>query len=272
MPLQLSASLNLTGSLNLSGSMTATQILNITASVAQNSISSSYISSSNINGTVVSSSYSLSSSFAPTNTNITSSWSINSLTASYALNATSGSTLQTGSTYPITSSWANNVVSSSHALTASVLLGSIESASYAATASYSLNSSGTELTTGSTYPITSSWANNVLNSISSSYATTASFVVLTNTATGSINFGFASSGENSFAETTILAPWVTTSSLIHIRVTPSNDHDRIDSLLDGLIFSTENIINGISFDIYCHALNNTWGTYNIVATEQKSNI
>lgn len=220
MPLQLSASLNLTGSLNLSGSMTATQILNITASVAQNSISSSYISSSNINGTVVSSSYSLSSSFAPTNTNITSSWSINSLTASYALNATSGSTLQTGSTYPITSSWANNV----------------------------------------------------LNSISSSYATTASFVVLTNTATGSINFGFASSGENSFAETTILAPWVTTSSLIHIRVTPSNDHDRIDSLLDGLIFSTENIINGISFDIYCHALNNTWGTYNIVATEQKSNI
>jgi hypothetical protein len=80
MSLQLSASLNLTGSLNLSGSMTATQILNITASVAQNSITSSYISSSNVSGTVISSSYSLSSSYAPTN--ITSSWSNNSLTAS----------------------------------------------------------------------------------------------------------------------------------------------------------------------------------------------
>ena len=60
--------------------MTATQILNITASVAQNSITSSYISSSNVSGTVISSSYSLSSSYAPTN--ITSSWSNNSLTAS----------------------------------------------------------------------------------------------------------------------------------------------------------------------------------------------
>jgi len=200
-------------------------------------------------------------------TNIISTIIRGSITAS-AISASGGFT---GSHFG-TSSWANNVVSSSYALTASVLLGSIESASYAATASYSLNASGTELTTGSTYPITSSWANNVVNSISSSYATTASFVILTNTATGSINFGFTSSGENSFAETTILAPWVTTSSLIHIRVIPSNDHDRIDSLLDGLIFSTENIINGISFDIYCHALNNTWGTYNIVATEQKSNI
>jgi len=81
MSLQLSASLNLTGSFNLSGSMSATQVLNITASVAQNSITSSYISASNVTGTVVSSSYSLSSSYSPTN--ITSSWSTNSLTASY---------------------------------------------------------------------------------------------------------------------------------------------------------------------------------------------
>jgi hypothetical protein len=85
----------------------------------------------------------------------------------------SGTTLVTGSTYPITSSWANNVVSSSYALTAS----------------YALNGGGggTTLVTGSTYPITSSWANNVVsasysltssysnNSISASYSFTASY-------------------------------------------------------------------------------------------------
>ena len=58
------------------------------------------------------------------------------ITASYALNANSGggTQLYTGSTYPITASWA---VSASYAL-------------------YAL-SGGTKLYTGSTYPITSSW-------------------------------------------------------------------------------------------------------------------
>ena len=56
------------------------------------------------------------------------------ITASYALNANSGGQLYTGSTYPITASWA-------------------VSASYAV---YAL-SGGTKLFTGSTYPITSSW-------------------------------------------------------------------------------------------------------------------
>jgi hypothetical protein len=94
MPLQLSASLNLTGSFNLSGSMSSTQTLNITSSYSLNSATSSYISSSNITGTVLSSSYSLSSSFAPTNTNITASWSNNSLTASY-LTTTNNYTVST---------------------------------------------------------------------------------------------------------------------------------------------------------------------------------
>ena len=71
-----------------------------------------------------------------------------------------------------TSSWSNN------SLTASYVNGNIISSSYALTASYTLNGSGTSLTTGSTYPITSSWANNVISSsysdvsISSSYAPT----------------------------------------------------------------------------------------------------
>ena len=75
-------------------------------------------------------------------------------------------TIITGSSYPITSSWATNVISSSFSTTASYTLNTI-SASYSLTASYALNggssgSGGTTLTTGSTYPITSSWSNNSL--------------------------------------------------------------------------------------------------------------
>lgn len=133
---------------------------------------------------------------------ITSSWSQNTvsasyaLTASYALNGGSGGiNLTTGSTYPITSSWANNVVSASYSLTssysnnstsasysltASYWSGSIVSSSYALTASYALNGGGggTTLITGSTYSITSSWSNNSISSsvsISSSYTVTASY-------------------------------------------------------------------------------------------------
>jgi hypothetical protein len=189
MPLQLSASLNLTGSINLSGSFTSTQILNITSSTSLNSISSSYAINYNY---IVSSSFatsSISSSYATT-----SSFSNLASTASYALNA-GGTTLTTGSTYPITSSWSNNSTTASYALNAgsggttlttgstypitsswsnnSLSSSNSISSSYALTASFALNA-GTTLTTGSTYPITSSWSN---NSISSSYVLTASYAL-----------------------------------------------------------------------------------------------
>jgi len=93
MPLQLSASLNLTGSFNLSGSMSATQILNVTSSYSLNSITSSYITSNNIIGTVTSASYALSSSFAPTNANITASYLIT--TNNYTVNNLSASKINT---------------------------------------------------------------------------------------------------------------------------------------------------------------------------------
>jgi hypothetical protein len=103
---------------------------------------------------------------------ISSSWSSASLsssysaTASYALNG-GGSSLITGSTYPITSSWSNNSISSSHSLTAS----------------YALNG-------GSGGPsISSSWAS---SSLSSSYSLTSSYVenyVPYNNATSNVNLG-----------------------------------------------------------------------------------
>jgi hypothetical protein len=113
----------------------------ITASVSQIAISASY---ANISQLAASSSYSLTSiTSSVSNTSISASYSLisnNSISASFALSASyapsSGTSLTTGSTYPITSS---------HALTASYILGggggSSESASYAQTASYSVSAS-----------------------------------------------------------------------------------------------------------------------------------
>ncbi len=75
-------------------------------------------------------------------------------TASYAVSAS----------FALTSSLGQYNDTASLALTASLLLGSVESASYATTASYALNGGGSTLSTGSTYPITSSW------SVTASYA------------------------------------------------------------------------------------------------------
>ena len=251
---------NITGSLLGSSSYAETSSLALIAltssyiNVATNAVSSSYAATASISFTAVSSSFSNTSSLANTASYVlnsvsssfasTSSYSLNSVSSSYsnvANTATSasyslsasyapggGTTLTTGSTYPITSSWSTNAISSSfatfavsatsatsansantatsasyslsssysvnsttatsssfastssynlnsisssfsnNALTASYVENSVSS-SYALTASFSLNSGGggTTLTTGSTYPITSSWANNV---ITASYA------------------------------------------------------------------------------------------------------
>jgi hypothetical protein len=230
MPLQLSASLNLTGSINLSGSFTSTQILNITSSTSLNSITSSlalnsisssyainynYIVSSSFATSSISSSYATTSSFSNLASTasyalnaggttlttgstypITSSWSNNSTTASYALNAGSGgTTLTTGSTYPITSSWSNNSLSSSNSI----------SSSYALTASFALNSSGggTTLTTGSTYPITSSWSNN---------ATTASYALNASSGGTTLTTGSTYPITSSWANNATSASYVLTAS------------------------------------------------------------
>ncbi len=100
-------------------------------------LSSSYASSS------LSSSYALSASYSPQVTTVPSaSWASSSisssyaLTASYSLNGGSGGTsLTTGSTYPITSSWSNN------SLTASYFSGSISNAISAISSSYALTAS-----------------------------------------------------------------------------------------------------------------------------------
>lgn len=155
----------------------------LSASFADNAISSSHADET------ISSSYALSASWSPeqsalitgstypitsswASTSVSSSYSIsssNSITSSYANNATSSSYADIS----ISSSYSNNTTSSSYAL----------SSSYSDTASYSTNALSASwaptppaLVTGSTYPITSSWSNESLTASSINFVpTTASY-------------------------------------------------------------------------------------------------
>lgn len=127
-------------------------------------------------GTISGSAITASGIFIPPNgvfTATTASIGLMIGTASYALNATGGgTTLITGSTYPITASYSLNggtrlYTGSTYPITASyatnggtkLYTGSI----YPITSSYALNG-GTKLYTGSTYPITSSWSRQAITS------------------------------------------------------------------------------------------------------------
>jgi hypothetical protein len=142
----------------------------------------------------------------------------NAISASYAANSSggSGTTLITASTYQITSSFAISASWSpggGSSVSASWASSSI-SASYALTASYAANSSaaGTTLVTASTYQITSSWANNLSG--------TASW------ATNVVNIGSASwasaSISSSFAGSSITSSYVLTSSFSNISITTTS--------------------------------------------------
>ena len=167
--------------------------------------------------------------------NITSSVSASyALTASYALNSTGGgTTLITGSTYPITASWAEYVVSSSYSLSASYALTSsfsqtalsALSASYSNTSSYSITSS---------YAFTSSYASTALSSAfaySSSFAETASyFSGSISNAINSISSSYSLSGSYALTASYALnggsgggGIFVTTSSIIDINISSSVD-------------------------------------------------
>ena len=114
------------------------------------------------------------------------------LTASYIIGG-GGTSLTTGSTYPITSSWSNNSISSSYS-------NNTTSASYALSSSYALNS-GTTLITGSTYPITSSWSNNSVSSSYSNISVSSSFAT-TSTSTTSASYSLSSSYSTTAANAT----------------------------------------------------------------------
>lgn len=98
---------------------------------------------------------------------------------------TFGGGLSTGSTYPFTSSWSNNSVTASYVESASYSLNSLSSShsEYSDDADKLDGQHGSyyqkALVTGSTYPITASWANNTLSSSYASYSANASSSIYT---------------------------------------------------------------------------------------------
>ena len=87
-----------------------------------------------------------------------------------------------------------------------------------------------------------------------------------NTMTGQtlVDFGFTGGGESDYATTVVSNTNILQSSMVMYSVIPSNHHQETeDSLLDGLTFKTSDIIDGVSFNVNCYSLNNTWGSYNV---------
>ena len=264
-----------------------------TSSVALNALTSSYI---NVATNAVSSSYastasiSVSSSFATTSSyNLNSISSSYSLTASFAANA--GSSLTTGSTYPITASWSNNSISSSYSTfavssnsatsantatsasyatvagssTSATTANSATSASYSLTSSYSINSTTATSSSfastasynlnsiSSSFSVNSLTASYIVNSISSSYALTASYA---------LNAG--SGGGSTTTSSLIGQTFVPTASVSQLSLTQSvSNNDQILVILDGLVQSrtgsytvsgstltlTENADSGSNIDV-----------------------
>ena len=79
------------------------------------------------------------------------------------------------------------------------------------------------------------------------------------TASVTIDFG---SSENDCITTTVSASWVKSSSILKCIVTnDENDHDSEDVAIEGIIAYTNNIIDGVSFDLIVSAKNTSWGRY-----------
>lgn len=82
-----------------------------------------------------------------------------------------------------------------------------------------------------------------------------------NTATADIDFGL---NENCFASTTVSASWISSTSSLSMTILPNTlDHDSEDALLEEIKVTYGNIVDGVSFDIFAHAPNDTWGRYKV---------
>ena len=204
----------------------------------------------------------------------TSSWATNALTASYA--AGGGTTLTTGSTYPITSSWSTNAISSSFATfavsatsaTSATSANTATSASYAtvagsatsATSATSANSANTA--TSASYSLSASYSVNSTTATSSSFASTSSYNLNSisssfsvNALTASYNLnnisssyaltasyalvaGSGGSGGSTSTSSLIGQTFVPTASVSQLSLTQSvSNNDQILVILDGLVQS-----------------------------------
>lgn len=84
---------------------------------------------------------------------------------------------------------------------------------------------------------------------------------------GTVDFGFATSGEGDTASISFAAPWVKSSSVIACQIGDScdPDHDSDDAVVENLLARAINIIPSVSFDVAVSAPQGTWGRYRVLA-------
>ena len=152
-------------------------VTNITVS-ASYANTASYVTASNVIGIVTSASYAISASYASSTSDVTSvpsaSWASSSISASYSTSASWAPMPSVSNS----SSWASSSISASYA-------------DKTLSASYAPSSGGTSLITGSTYPITSSWAVNVVNGGTG----TTAYTTITTSSTNWITCSFSDTRE-----------------------------------------------------------------------------
>jgi hypothetical protein len=84
------------------------------------------------------------------------------------------------------------------------------------------------------------------------------------TGTSILDFNFSGGSEGDLASTIVINSNIKSSSFIMYNIIPSTDHETaMDSLLEGIIINTSDIIDGYGFTINAIATNNTWGIYNL---------
>ena len=70
--------------------------------------------------------------------------------------------------------------------------------------------------------------------------------------------------ENDSTSVVVSAPWVSSDTILTATFGgPSSDHDVEDAAIENIILSIGNIIPGVSFEVFAHSENFTWGQYQI---------
>jgi hypothetical protein len=88
-----------------------------------------------------------------------------------------------------------------------------------------------------------------------------------NAVQATVDFGYASGGEDSLATVTVTASWVSATSKIVCSPAASGtaDHDPQDAAAEMLSAYATNLVAGVGFDIVAAAPGGTWGRYLINA-------
>jgi len=83
-----------------------------------------------------------------------------------------------------------------------------------------------------------------------------------------VDFGFPTGNEGDTATFTVNTTWASTSRRIVCLAFGGTtaDHDPDDAIVEGIVAFSQNIVEGISFDVVSYAPQNSWGKYLINCT------